>query len=380
MALFKTQLKKRDNSVATPILAPVADPGTRNLGFSILKTKENIILNKEALMDCATYVVLDFGRIDAKDMDHTQPVSDNNVNGRSHNSTSDTFNAKATLSQIGGNLFYHLVENANSNFVKTIKSLQVSNKDTHEWYFYSENQEGISPLERKINPYLADMLMPQCYVNGCLSTIMRGIYNIKNIRHPAKTVKWGNSDVPYIPIPPNATDYQKKSIAQKNKILRKDFFVHYIMHMLEKTGQTAILDRLKEIKSMDDRAHPCDCIAMGMRAMMSDAWLEIETRQNGGIPRKTTNLPPAKLTESELKHVLQMLALNSRTAAFMGLLNPSKEFIPKGALQKDFDTPPQKRNRTRKRKAEVEPSTDDPNTEQEDEVKIVRKVKKQKAQ
>lgn len=355
--LIKRSKIQTDISQLDPAVAIITDPGTRNLGYSIIKTKDGCPITMDTIIHTSTYEVIGFGLVDVKSVAHLNPST------KGKPITQQDKNVRATQSEIGNNISYHFFENQESPFVKTVKPLKEETKGVHDWFFYSENQEGISPYERNKNKYLADQLMIQCFVNGNLRAIMKHCYGISKIRFPGKKVKWGDSSIPTIPIPQYATDKEIEIIENKKKQIRKDFFVYFIMYYLDSTGQTKMLNELKKY-NMDDRAHICDSICQGMRALMTDFWLELETKQNKGIQKKTTSLPSPVLTEKELEYVMAMLAANTRTS---GLNLQKKEFVPLRALKKDVIKP----KTTRKRKRE-EPTQEE---EEEDEVVIVRKKK-----
>jgi len=320
---------EREKTQLQPIIAVSFDPGSRHLGYSIIKTKDDVPITMANLASSSTYTVLACGLIDAKSIpeqlaqiDLTDPTTPEKFSLRhSHlkqkraGSKAGSHNPKASLSEISTNLWYYLVGNAKSPFVKALLPLLTKYKDTHTWYFYSENQEGVGAFDRKRNPFLVDALGEQNYVNGAISSIGRH-YGIHHVRHPGKTVKWGNSSVPQLPARFNATDTELGRIKDYNKTLRKDFFIHFVMRLV---SSGPIYQQLSSM-NMEDRAHICDSISQGMRAIMTDAWLELEDLQNDGVLRATTSLPSPLLDKDELNHVLDALTLNTRTSFIMALI------------------------------------------------------------
>jgi hypothetical protein len=220
-----------------------------------------------------------------------------------------------SLSHINAMVHHHFVAAdplLEGSFLGTLRTIKERERQTsgslrYQYHLYSENQEGIGKFDRETNPYLADMLMRQCYVGGCVASTLREVHKVDNVSHPGKTVKWGNSSCPVIAIKESHTKYQKRTIQGHNKTIRKSFFVHYVLNLLDRQGNAAMLAKLNGM-TMDDRAHLCDSVTQGMRCLQTDLWLLLEKQSQqmyGGI--RTTNLPRNTLPNDILERVLSQL-------------------------------------------------------------------------
>lgn len=338
-SLFLPQPVFRVNaSHLEPGLVIVTDPGTRNLGSVIFKTKDGIKINKDTIINIYNYEIIHVDLLDVKSkITGISPTTNQPIYDR---------NTKATLADIESNLNLLLVEGKENSFASAIRNAKQQHEKTHNTYFYSENQEGIGPEDRKDNPFLADQLMVQCFVNGCLAGIMRNVYGIKKIKFPGKTVKWGNSSVPKTEISSHMTDNEKKIARAKNKKLRKDFFVHFVMYYLQKSKQIEILTKLESM-DFEDRAHICDAFCSGVRALMMDYWLGIEDKTKEGNNKKYSNIPSPVLSDVELNHVLKMLKLNPRTN---GITFSTSETTSTELSKQNKQIIGQKRKRTKPKK------------------------------
>jgi hypothetical protein len=160
-----------------------------------------------------------------------------------------------------------------SLFLRTLD--KVKNEDPNvDYSFVSENQQGIGAVDRELNPYLADQLHPMTHANGALGQIMYN-HGITNTNYASKISKWGNSSCPILETRPNMSKKERQEIKNKNKVIRKRFFVFYIMDLLERQKNYRLLSKLSQM-SLDDRSHLCDAMAQGMRFLLTSVWSKLE--------------------------------------------------------------------------------------------------------
>lgn len=265
-----------------PLVAVSIDPGTRNLGWAIVMFDAPI--NFTNLCLDTNYRIVNFGHVDMM-------KTESGVEGDG---------TRAHYSKMAEYHFFDVA--SNSEFLKSFQEMkddgkiEARNPDKYQYAFYSENQEGIGPMDRELNPYLADQLMPMVHIGSALGTIMSIGHGVKNINFPNKTAKWGNSTCPMLEIGKDLPWAQKRKLKEQNRTIRKRFFTYYIMDLVERQQNAPMLAKLTRL-TMDDRAHLCDAVTQAMRGIMVELWLQLETNINKGITPMNTKLPTNTLPE-----------------------------------------------------------------------------------
>jgi hypothetical protein len=278
---------KKDNSeeVKPPTHAISFDPGSRNLGVSFIiyigKFTEKDIVNDE------NYVVVDGEGIDLK-MTPSGSEGDN------------------TLVHLSEMVQYHFGNTeVKTFFLLNIKKWLDEELSAEDIVVFIENQQGIGPQDRMINPYLADELMPLCFIAGAIDTTMRVRYSIENIRHPAKTSKWGGSSCPKKDPPKGVSKTALAKHKREQRSIRKIFFYEYILDLLVRQRNEKLYTKLKGYGS-EDGEHITDSICQGMRGLMICLveWLNNKNLQSGGkaidIPRNSLPDPVFNRIKSAL--------------------------------------------------------------------------------
>lgn len=237
-----------------PHVAISIDPGTRNLGYAFVGFES--IINFNTLTVDTNYTVIDFGAIDLlKKADGTEGEGD--------------------LSHLDEMIKYHFGPSATTEFITTLKRLQAMNK--YEFSLHIENQKGIGQDDRSTNPYLADELMDPHYVCGGIIPWLSAFHGIARVYHSGKTSKWGNTSCPHFPAKQGGAEskFEKKKRQARNKVMRKSFFIFFVMNLLERQRNLVGLNKLNQY-DMDDKAHRCDAITQGMRGLLLILWLKLE--------------------------------------------------------------------------------------------------------
>jgi hypothetical protein len=239
------------------------DPGTKNLAWAAVQITANTL---EDLKCDLNYKTLAFGLYDIK-------VNDDGSEG------------EGTWCHYRKMIFSRFTSDPAFNTV--ITQMHRSNIPIK---VFIENQEGMSKTEPKA---LAQGLMPQCYVAGCLASLMSLHYKFNEVDHPSKQTKWGNSSCLLL-----TKGSKTKAIS---KTLRKNFFIHYVMNLLERQKNTILLNALESLK-MEDRAHICDSITMAMRAGMM-SWWDSFVGPRSTSPNNNKTAPTSRLDE-ELEQII----------------------------------------------------------------------------
>jgi hypothetical protein len=251
--------KKKANTRPTQHLLIGIDPGTKNLAWAAVQITANTAEDLECDLN---YKTLAFGLYDIK-------VNDDGSEGEG----TWCHYRKMILSRFTGDPAFNSV------------ITQMHRSDIPIRVFI-ENQEGMSSSEPKA---LAQGLMPQCYVAGCLASLMSLHYRLDHVSHPSKQTKWGNTSCLAL-----TKGSKTKAIS---KTLRKNFFIHYVMNLLERQKNTVLLNALESLK-MEDRAHICDSITMAMRAGM------LNLRDSFATVSKQPPPPPSSRLEEKLEEVI----------------------------------------------------------------------------
>jgi len=301
-----------------PQIGISADPGSRNLGWAILRFKVPVSFNSLCLD--TNYEIIELDHLDIKKTKTGEEGDD----------------SRAHYVQM---VDYHFYDpESNSTFLKTLNKLQDEpDAESYEYSFFSENQEGIGQNDRETNPYLADQLLPMALISGALGMLMYRCHGINNINFPAKVSKWGNSSCPYLEIKKTMTKKEKQAIQGKNKTIRKNFFVHFIMDLLERQKNNRILAKLSRLP-MDERAHLCDAVTQAMRAMLVQLWIRLETQFNNGRAPANTKVPMNKLPDDVTGRVYAKLG-TIKISVETTVKTPGKRGIKKQTTKKPKKAP-----------------------------------------